>query len=199
MNMYFQGGGIDGLSMIRSTKSDHKRSRTLVSGLDTTQDPARTTCTRNTGRCLGQTRWRPSTRTWLRDIDLVLGRFTYAYEFTSCTEVRPLTDYSLRFSKLWRSKRPTMSSAPTSSNSSPRTSDSLSLTAFPRLPRRKSSLPTDPRPLLKLYWMWENVVRGRRSSMLHLQLARLDPRTIVAHSRKNYSLDVQCQLSRVVT
>ena len=52
-----------------------------------------------------------------------------------------------RFSKSSSSRRPTMSSAHTSSNSSPRISNSRSLTVYPRLLPRPFSRLTDPQPL----------------------------------------------------
>lgn len=55
----------------RSKRSTPRRSRTSVSGSDTTRALAHTTCTRSTARCPAQMLWRLSTRTWPPDIVLV--------------------------------------------------------------------------------------------------------------------------------
>jgi hypothetical protein len=61
----------------RSTRSARKRSRTLVSGSDTTRAPVPTTCTRSTVRCPEPTLWTPFTRIWPPVTDLVSGMFRY--------------------------------------------------------------------------------------------------------------------------
>lgn len=76
------------------------------------------------------------------------------WETTSWTH---RTNFSNRSSASLRSRRPTTSSALTSSSSSARTFPSLFPTASARFPARRPSAPRDHPPLLRVFYVSETV------------------------------------------
>ena len=91
-------------------------------------------------RCQEQMLLRLCTKIWPPDIDPALGRSTYVKLDSRSTST---ANTFHRSSRLLSSRRPMTLSAPTSSNSSPRTSNSLFLTAYPRPQARRSSPESD--------------------------------------------------------
>ena len=62
---------------VRFMKNDHRRLKTSVSGFAMIPVLARTTCTKNTGKCRERTLLKLCTRTWLLAIVLASGLSTY--------------------------------------------------------------------------------------------------------------------------
>merc|ERR1711964_91017 len=126
------------------------RSRTSVSGSDTILALVPTTCTRSTARCQEPMLLRLCTKIWLPDIAPV------SVPFTS--------------SRSSSSRRPMMSSAHTSSNSSPRTSNPPFLTACPRLLARRSFPEADHRLSTEWVgwgWLGDKLFGLGRNLVLH--------------------------------
>lgn len=64
INVFISTESQPGLRPVRSTRNDHRRSRTSAFGSAMILAPALTTCTRNTGKCQERTPLRRSTKTW---------------------------------------------------------------------------------------------------------------------------------------
>jgi hypothetical protein len=159
--------GIDaaaGLCHMSNTSSlanmgcDLSRSRTLAFSCATIPDPARTTCTRSTGRCRERTRWNRSTLTWPPAIAHDSGLSTYVPR--EALDLRRMLTTGLRFSEWSSLRRRTTSSGHTSSSSCPRTWRSPCRTASPSPPARRSSAQSD-RPLSRKGSHFAMAVSGR--------------------------------------